>query len=179
MMETKNKSLADKPMASRALLLALILMLNAALLAGCGTSGPTSAPPANDPEQSSVPHNGTQSLALQVKVTIEVDVAAALEAGNAVATEVAPNGELYNGQVSVDEGANVLDALRATGLVISTTASSFGDYVSAIQSIASGDDGPESGWVFYVNGESAMESAGAIILQDGDTVRWEYVTSFE
>ncbi|MBQ6394720.1 MAG: DUF4430 domain-containing protein [Atopobiaceae bacterium] len=81
--------------------------------------------------------------------------------------------------VTIEEGSTVLDALEATGFLIDVQDSEYGAYVVAIDGVAAGDHGDESGWLVAVNGEDLMVSADEYQLNDGDVVTWRYVTTFE
>ena len=47
-------------------------------------------------------------------------------------------------------------------------------YVQGINSLFEFDNGPESGWLYSVNGEYKGTGCGTYILQDGDYVEWRY-----
>ena len=47
-------------------------------------------------------------------------------------------------------------------------------YVTAINNISSGDVGEMSGWLYYINGESASEAANVYKVKDGDLIEWIY-----
>ena len=49
-------------------------------------------------------------------------------------------------------------------------------YVQGIHNIYEFDRGPESGWVYRVNGEISQVSCGAHKLNDGDKIEWLYTT---
>src|SRR5690606_16570379 len=50
-------------------------------------------------------------------------------------------------------------------------------YVEGIDNVYEFDYGPESGWMYVVNGKEPNESAGAYKLQPGDKVEWIYLMS--
>ncbi|MCR4435121.1 MAG: DUF4430 domain-containing protein [Clostridiales bacterium] len=52
-------------------------------------------------------------------------------------------------------------------------------YVSSIDGLAEFDRGPESGWMYSVNGINPNVSAGTYILSDGDVVRWYYTLTLD
>lgn len=49
-------------------------------------------------------------------------------------------------------------------------------YIQGIHNIYEFDKGPESGWVYRVNGEVSQVSCGAHKLNDGDKIEWLYTT---
>lgn len=50
-------------------------------------------------------------------------------------------------------------------------------YVQAIDGLGEFDEGPESGWLYEVNGKFPEYSAGLYTVKDGDTIRWRYTTN--
>lgn len=49
-------------------------------------------------------------------------------------------------------------------------------YIEGIDNIYEFDKGPESGWIFRVNGEVSQVSSGAYKLSDGDKIEWLYTS---
>ena len=47
-------------------------------------------------------------------------------------------------------------------------------YVQGINNLFEFDNGPESGWLYCVNGEFQGTSSGSLIAKDGDCVQWFY-----
>lgn len=111
--------------------------------------------PASEPAQ--------EQQASTIAVTVKID-------SSAVESPVA-----YDATVEVAEGATVLDALEATGVDFSASASQYGNYVSNIGGLAEREHGSASGWMFTINGDFAEEAADACVLSEGDVVVWEYV----
>ena len=66
----------------------------------------------------------------------------------------------------------VYSLLRRTGLTIVSTGSAGNQYVRSINGWGEFSDGPESGWMFRVNGIFPVQSAGQHVLRDGDRVEW-------
>jgi hypothetical protein len=52
-------------------------------------------------------------------------------------------------------------------------------YIVGIDGLYEMDDGPTSGWKYYVNGKAPDIGAGAYKLKAGDTVEWVYVSEDE
>ena len=50
-------------------------------------------------------------------------------------------------------------------------------YVKGINNIYAFDEGPESGWIYRVNGSSPSKGCGAYELEAGDVVEWRYSTN--
>ena len=82
----------------------------------------------------------------------------------------------YSGNVELDEGASVYDALKATGLSINARDTQYGVYVVAIGGVAEKSAGGESGWKYSVNGSEPGTSCSNYILKRGDVVKWKFVT---
>ena len=78
---------------------------------------------------------------------------------------------LVDADLTVEEGATALDALKAVDVDIVVEDSAFGPFVSSIAGIA--NEG-SNGWTYAVNGEIPSVSAGEQVLAAGDTVVWSY-----
>lgn len=77
------------------------------------------------------------------------------------------------------EGQSVLDILKQTmrqnEIPMEYTGTGAAAYVKGIDNLYEFDKGPESGWIYSVNGEKRSESAGAYEPGEGDAVVWQYV----
>ena len=82
-------------------------------------------------------------------------------------------------EIVFNEGWTVLDLLkkatRDAGIPMEYTGAGGTAYVKGIDNLYEFDEGPESGWVYTVNGETRGESAGAFKPGPGDAVVWRYV----
>ena len=82
--------------------------------------------------------------------------------------------------VSLNESDTVFDATfnacKDNNILMSSRGLSAARYVEGIADLYEFDYGPMSGWVFYVNDDSASKSSGVYELNEGDKIRWEYVT---
>ncbi|MDR0347688.1 MAG: hypothetical protein LBH56_04875, partial [Coriobacteriales bacterium] len=104
-----------------AFLLAAFLLLGVGALAACSNAGE------NEGGQ------GAQSDAVLYKVTVIVDINAAIEEDDATALELKESmGASKSFEVDVPADSTVLEALRATKLPIVTEKASFGEYVISI-----------------------------------------------
>lgn len=97
----------------------------------------------------------------QVTVTVEVDASSQ------------EGGAKESAQVSVPEGASVMDALEATEFDYVVEDGQYGAYITSMMGI---ETGTNSGWVYSINGESGMEAADVAVVADGDVVTWEFMT---
>lgn len=77
-------------------------------------------------------------------------------------------------EVTVLEGATVLQALEATGWDVQVEDSDYGKFVTSINGVANGSEGEASGWVYTVNDETVMEACDARQLAAGDSVQWSF-----
>lgn len=95
-------------------------------------------------------------------------------------TIVGYQGELLlsAGKVALQEGETVIDLLLRVAEAEKLRVEHAGGYVEGIGDLYEFDHGGESGWIYTVGGERASVSAAEYRLQDGDTVCWEYVTSY-
>ena len=82
----------------------------------------------------------------------------------------------YAGNVTVEDGASVYDALKATGVSINARDSQYGTYVAAIGGLAEKSAGGESGWKYSVNGVEPNTACSNYKLKSGDVVKWKFVT---
>lgn len=62
------------------------------------------------------------------------------------------------------------------GINVRSTGSGPSLYVSSIDGLSEFDHGPESGWMYSVNGEFSSKSPDEYRLEDGDRLRWRYTT---
>ncbi len=82
---------------------------------------------------------------------------------------------LFNEQsVCLDEGATVLDALKATDLSIESVGDGEMTYVTAIDGIEEKSAGQSSGWVYAFNGSPGDEGAGAKEVESTDIIQWRF-----
>ena len=147
-----------------AMLAAVLLALCVGMLGGCGNNDAASSSAAQAPASSSTA--AASESAETLHVTVSIDLTAA-------------DGKVETAEVSVPAGATVLEATQATSFELDVQDSQYGKYVNAINGVATGDHGDQSGWLVAVNGEDLMVSADAQEVADGDKVEWRYVTSFE
>ena len=110
-----------------------------------------------------------------IRVRLQVECVTAFEKGNETAKKISDHGIiLAEKEFQLSKDATVYDLLLASGLDIQSQKGMFGQYVTAIASLAEKMCGAGSGWVYYVNGEYVGMSSSLKTLQDGDSVRWMY-----
>ena len=95
------------------------------------------------------------------------------------AMRTASSGSTGTVDVTLDSGKTVMDALLATAsaanITVDYTNSSYGAYVTGIGGLTAGGS---AGWMYKVNGVMPMTGAGNYVLQNGDTIVWGFVSSF-
>ncbi|WP_070327085.1 DUF4430 domain-containing protein [Exiguobacterium aurantiacum] len=76
--------------------------------------------------------------------------------------------------VCLEDGATVLDALKATELPIDSVGSGEMTYVTAIDGIQEKSAGQSSGWVYAFNGSPGDEGAAAKEVESTDIIQWRF-----
>lgn len=96
-------------------------------------------------------------------------------------TIIGPSKEDYilkDYEIKVKEDTSVFEGLaiacKENKIPMSSTGGKTTAYVQGINSIFEFDEGPESGWLYRVNGEFLDKSSGAVDLTTGDIVEWVY-----
>ncbi len=90
------------------------------------------------------------------------------------------DGVLYGGSPEIKDGDSVFDLLqritRENGIPMEFSSSpGFGSkYIEGINSLYEFDCGPNSGWVYFVNGEKPGVGCDKYEIKPGDDVRWYY-----
>lgn len=51
-------------------------------------------------------------------------------------------------------------------------------YITGINGLFEKDNGPESGWIYTVNGKMIMKPCSKCLLSPNDIVKWTYLTHF-
>lgn len=71
-------------------------------------------------------------------------------------------------------GDVTLNALMSKGIPVETTGSGYSLYISAIAGVREKEHGKNSGWIYFVNGNSPQVGCGSYKLNQGDKVTWKY-----
>lgn len=82
-------------------------------------------------------------------------------------------------QVEIKQGDTVRDVLlrviESKGIPCTySDSSAFGTYFSMIDNLSDSKIGHTAGWCYYVNGSMPSVSSGALQVNDGDVISWEY-----
>ena len=88
-----------------------------------------------------------------------------------------------NHSVTVEAGTTAFDVFVSVlrGLEIPFTVSGSGSnvYIKSVNGVKEFDHGPESGWIYTVNGENLSISCGSYQINDGDSITFKYITEYE
>lgn len=76
--------------------------------------------------------------------------------------------------VSIQGGDTAYSILKRSGASVSGSSS----YVKGINGLYEFDKGPQSGWMYSVNGYTPNVGAGSYSVKAGDSIKWYYVTSY-
>ena len=110
----------------------------------------------------------------KITVTVSVDCKTAVEAGHKEALALTKSGTLAYKTLTLAKGSSAFDALKASGLSVSSHEGAMGVYVYAISSLKEKDCGSKSGWLYSVNGRYIGDSCDSTTLKNGDILRWRY-----
>ena len=119
--------------------------------------------------------SGTQTQAGYVTFSVSCKTALGKDGSD----NLPPDGILIaESQVSFPEGGTVYDVLisaaKKSRLPVASSGSLQTLYISGIGGISEFDFGPQSGWVYLVNGIMPSVSCAEYRLSDGDVVEWKY-----
>lgn len=108
-----------------------------------------------------------------ISVNITVDCTAAVGKVDGV-----PNYYLNNFEIDLKKGATAYSATKAActkaGISLIATKTMYGEYISAIGSLAEKATSKYSGWTYTVNGNYPPRAADKYTLENGDTIKWIY-----
>lgn len=105
------------------------------------------------------------------KITISISIDGSLGDANGNHSFTA------DGEVEVKKNASAYDALKAFAKKKGWSVNGSSSYVSGINGLKEKSNGPLSGWIYSVNGETPGKSIGSYKLSDGDSVELEFVES--
>lgn len=77
-------------------------------------------------------------------------------------------------EISLQGGDTVYSILCRSGAAVSGS----GHYIKGINGRFEFDEGPSSGWTYYLNGSKPTVGCGSCSVKTGDNIRWDYVTSY-
>ena len=151
------------------------------------SSGSESGNNQNANTQSDASKASEATAPVQIKVSIEISCSRVAGANASRIqdeskrshVESLNNGEILSANVTMMPNQSVYDALvkatQAAGVELGARNSNFGTYVYEIDNLREKDAGPNSGWMYSVNGLVPQKSAAAYYPKEGDTIQWFYV----
>lgn len=151
------------------------------------SSGSESANNQNANTQSDANKASEATAPVQIKVSIEISCSRVAGANASRIqdeskrshVESLNNGEILSANVTMMYNQSVYDALvkatQAAGVELGARNTNFGTYVYEIDNLREKDAGPNSGWMYSVNGLVPQKSAAAYYPKEGDTIQWFYV----
>lgn len=106
------------------------------------------------------------------KEEVTEPVVVSLEIDSSRAAEFGYDDSIFSGDVTINKGGTVYDALVAADLSLGGNEA----YVSSINGLSEkvSPDYPMSGWIYMVDGEKATVSCGDYILEGGEEIVWSY-----
>lgn len=139
------------------------------------SSSKSNSKPQSSNNESKVQTTQPQKNPNIITVYLVVDCITAVNAGYDIANSVSDNGIIFaQKSFEVKKGSSVYSLLEESGLVVVSSSSPMGVYVSSIQSLAEKACSNKSGWQYRVNGEFVNASCDKYTLNDGDVVAWRY-----
>lgn len=118
----------------------------------------------------------------KIACTVQVECKAILGKKNKFKKDISLVGDgvlLSPVKVYLDDGATAYDALKKAcaenGIALNEKSSAFGVYVAGIGGIDEKDCGPQSGWVYTVNGQSPSVGLSNYKIKNGDSLVLSYV----
>lgn len=83
-------------------------------------------------------------------------------------------------RVEICEGDTVYSVLKSycdkNNIILAASKSGKGVYVSAIDGVAQFDNGPQSGWIYSVDGVFSQQDCNSYKLKGGENIKWVYTT---
>lgn len=108
-----------------------------------------------------------------ISVNVTVDCTAAVGKVDGI-----PNYYLNNFEIDLEKGSTAYSATKAAcakaGVSLTATKTMYGEYISAIGSLAEKATSKYSGWTYTVNGTYPPKAADKYTLENGDTIKWIY-----
>lgn len=81
-------------------------------------------------------------------------------------------------RVEIEAGETVYEVLKdycgKNNILLSASKIGKGVYVSSIDGVAQFDNGPQSGWIYSVDGTFTQQDCNSYKLKGGETIKWVY-----
>lgn len=114
--------------------------------------------------------SGDNEVELENPVNFTIEVAIAMD-------EAAADFEGFTAEYAAEEGSSILEATQfyCENNDISMTINEEWGYITELNGLTEHDYAENTGWVFYLNGESPTVGARDIELSEGDVIKWEFI----
>ncbi len=110
--------------------------------------------------------------------TVTLSVRCHTVTGKSDGEYIPSDGKIIEDSFLIEEGESVFDilveAVKKHGIQLEYTGSSDMPYISGMNYLYEFDFGDLSGWMYFVNGESASVNCADYKLSDGDRIEWLY-----
>lgn len=110
--------------------------------------------------------------------TVTLSVRCDTVTGKSDADYIPSDGKIIEDSFFIEEGESVFDilveAVKKHGIQLEYSGSSDMPYISGMNYLYEFDFGDLSGWMYFVNGESASVNCADYKLSDGDRIEWLY-----
>lgn len=110
--------------------------------------------------------------------TVTLSVRCDTVTGKSDAEYIPSDGKIIEDSFFIEEGESVFDilveAVKKHGVQLEYTGSSDMPYIAGMNYLYEFDFGDLSGWMYFVNGESASVNCADYKLSDGDRIEWLY-----
>lgn len=78
-------------------------------------------------------------------------------------------------EIKIHSGDTVYDILKKSEANVSARKNAYGMYIEGINGRFEFDEGPTSGWIYYVNDSKPNQSCDNYPVSGGDHINWDYV----
>lgn len=82
-------------------------------------------------------------------------------------------GETDQFELELKEETTVLELLKKSKIELDYTESDIGVFINSIKGIQNNQNN-KTYWLFYLNGQQAVQGAGEATAKPGDTIEWKY-----
>lgn len=125
-----------------------------------------------DAEQKSGTQKATQKTEQSTQKETQKSTQAATQAKKVCYITI--EGYCSKKEISLQGGDTAYSILTRSGATVAGSSS----YIKGINGRFEFDEGPTSGWIYYVNGSRPTVGCGSCSINAGDSITWDYVTKF-
>jgi hypothetical protein len=76
-------------------------------------------------------------------------------------------------ELELEKETTVIELLKKSKVALDYTESNLGVFVNSLKGIQNGQD-KNTYWLFYLNGQKAVQGAGEATVKPGDKIEWKY-----